>query len=62
MSKTKYAIKLKHSGKHVRCSDGRVYKFESYEEAEKIAKLCYTSRKIYEIVKVEGSEWRGKDL
>lgn len=40
----------------MRCSDGRIYTFETRDEAEKAAKLCYTSSKIYEIVKIEGDQ------
>jgi hypothetical protein len=50
-----YAIKLKRTGGLMRCSDGRIYTFETRDEAEKAAKLCYQSQKVYEIVKVEGS-------
>jgi hypothetical protein len=46
----------------MRCSDGRIYTYETRDEAEKAAKLCYQSQKVYEIVKVEGSEWRGQEI
>lgn len=59
----RFAIKLVRSGRLVRRSDGRIYTFETPQQAEEIAKICYSSR-MYEIVKVEakGSKWQERDL
>ncbi len=53
-----YAIKLKRTGELVRSSDGKIYTYETYQEAERMAKICYPSW-MYEIVKVEGQDERG---
>jgi len=52
-----YAIKLKSTGGLVRCADGRIYTFETYQEAEEMARLCYSER-MCEIVKVESEHER----
>lgn len=52
-----YAIKLKSTGGLVRCADGRIYTFETYQEAEEMARICYPSRS-YEIVKAESEHER----
>jgi len=48
-----YAIRLKWTGELIKSSDGKVYKFETCKEANRMANVCYLS-KMYEIVKVEG--------
>lgn len=51
-----YAIKLKSTGGLVRRTDDTVYTFETPQQAEEMAKLCYSER-MCEVVNVEaGSE------